>query len=193
MTEQEKAAAGLLYDANFDPELIAARGRAKDLCLDYNLTRSTQPHERQTLLHTLLAACGEDAVIEPPFYVDYGSNIRIGRGFFANHNLVILDGAAVTIGDHVFIGPNCCFSTAGHPLDPAQRNAGLEYAKPITVGSNVWIGMGVQVLPGVTIGDNAVIGAGSVVTHDIPAGMLAVGVPCRPVRAIAAKPRRVIL
>ena len=96
----------------------------------------------------------------------------------------MLDGALVTFGDHVFIGPNCRFSTAGHPLDTAQRNAGLEYAKPITIGNNVWIGMGVQVLPGVTIGDNVVIGAGSVVTKDIPAGVLAVGVPCRPVREI---------
>lgn len=193
MTEREKAAAGLLYDANYDPELLEARAAAQDLCMDYNGLRSTQKEERLHLLHTLLARCDEDTIIEPPFFVDYGSNMRVGKAFYANHNLVVLDGAPVTFGDHVFIGPNCCFSTAGHPLDPAQRNAGLEYAKPITVGNNVWIGMGVQVLPGVTIGDNAVIGAGSVVTHDIPAGMLAYGVPCRPVRAIAAKPRRVIL
>lgn len=193
MTEREKAAAGLLYDANYDPELLRARGAAQDLCMDYNALRSTQKDERTALLRTLLAACGEDAVIEPPFYVDYGNNVRIGKSFYANHNLVILDGAQVTIGDHVFIGPNCCITTAGHPLDVAQRNAGLEYAKPITIGSNVWIGAGVQLLPGVTIGDNAVIGAGSVVTHDIPAGMLAYGVPCRPVRPIAEKPRRIIL
>ena len=193
MTEKEKAAAGLLYDANYDPQILKERARAKDLCLDYNLTRSTQADERLRLLRELLAVCHDDIVIEPPFYVDYGFNIRTGKAFYANHNLVILDGAPVTFGDHVFIGPNCCFSTAGHPMDPAQRNAGLEYAKPITVGSNVWIGMGVQVLPGVTIGDNAVIGAGSVVTKDIPAGALAYGVPCRPVKQIAEKPRRVIL
>lgn len=161
--------------------------------MDYNQLRSTQKDERIALLRTLLAACGEDIIIEPPFFVDYGSNMRVGKAFYANHNLVVLDGGPITFGDHVFIGPNCCFSTAGHPLDPAQRNAGLEYAKPITVGNNVWIGMGVQVLPGVTIGDNVVIGAGSVVTKDIPSGMLAVGVPCRPVREIAEKPRRVIL
>ena len=193
MTEREKAAAGLLYDANYDPELIQARAVAKDLCMDYNQLRSAQKAERLALLRTLLAACGADTYIEPPFFVDYGNNIRVGKAFYANHNLVILDGAPVTFGDHVFIGPNCCFSTAGHPLDTAQRNAGLEYSKPITIGNNVWIGMGVQVLPGVTIGDNAVIGAGSVVTKDIPAGVLAVGVPCRPVREIAQKPRRVIL
>ena len=173
MTEKEKAAAGLLYDANYNPQILEERARAKDLCLDYNLTRSSQKEERLRLLRTLLGSCGEDIVIEPPFYVDYGYNIRTGKAFYAN--------------------PNCCFSTAGHPLDVAQRNAGLEYAKPITIGSNVWIGMGVQVLPGVTIGDNAVIGAGSVVTRDIPAGMLATGVPCRPVRQIAEKPRRMIL
>lgn len=193
MTEKEKAAAGLLYDANYDPQILKERARAKDLCLDYNLTRSTQADKRLRLLRELLAVCHDDIVIEPPFYVDYGFNIRTGKAFYANHNLVILDGAPVTFGDHVFIGPNCCFSTAGHPMDPAQRNAGLEYAKPITVGSNVWIGMGVQVLPGVTIGDNAVIGAGSVVTKDIPAGALAYGVPCRPIKQIAEKPRRVIL
>ena len=193
MTEKEKAAAGLLYDANYDPQILKERARAQDLCLDYNLTRSTQADERLRLLRELLAVCHDDIVIEPPFYVDYGFNIRTGKAFYANHNLVILDGAPVTFGDHVFIGPNCCFSTAGHPMDAAQRNAGLEYAKPITVGSNVWIGMGVQVLPGVTIGDNAVIGAGSVVTKDIPAGMLAYGVPCRPIKQIAEKTRRVIL
>ena len=193
MTEKEKVAAGLLYDANYDPQILKERARAKDLCLDYNLTRSTQADKRLRLLRELLAVCHDDIVIEPPFYVDYGFNIRTGKAFYANHNLVILDGAPVTFGDHVFIGPNCCFSTAGHPMDPAQRNAGLEYAKPITVGSNVWIGMGVQVLPGVTIGDNAVIGAGSVVTKDIPAGALAYGVPCRPVKQIAEKPRRMIL
>ncbi|HIX89944.1 MAG TPA: sugar O-acetyltransferase [Candidatus Agathobaculum pullicola] len=185
MTEREKAAAGLLYDANYDPDLLQARATAKDLCMDYNQLRSTQQEQRLHLLHKLLGSCGEDTYIEPPFFVDYGSNIRIGKVFYANHNLVVLDGAPVIFGDHVFIGPNCCFSTAGHPLDTAQRNAGLEYAKPITIGNNVWIGMGVQVLPGVTIGDNVVIGAGSVVTKDIPAGVLAVGVPCRPVREIA--------
>ena len=193
MTEKEKAAAGLLYDANYNPQILEERARAKDLCLDYNLTRSSQTEERLRLLRTLLGSCGEDIVIEPPFYVDYGYNIRTGKAFYANHNLVILDGAPVTFGDHVFIGPNCCFSTAGHPLDVAQRNAGLEYAKPITIGSNVWIGMGVQICPGVTIGDNAVIGAGSVVTKDVPAGWLAYGNPCAPVKAVEEKPVRRIL
>ena len=132
-------------------------------------------------------------MIEPPFYVDYGKNICIGRGFYANHNLVILDGATVTIGNNVFIGPNCTISTAGHPFEVKLRREGLEYAKSITIGSNVWIGMGTQICPGVTIGDNAVIGAGSVVTGDVPAGWLAFGNPCKPVKAVEEKPVRRIL
>lgn len=150
MTEREKAAAGLLYDANYDPELIQARAVAQRTFAWITISCAVLKAERLALLRTLLAACGEDTYIEPPFFVDYGNNIRVGKTFYANHNLVILDGAPVTFGDHVFIGPNCCFSTAGRPLDTAQRNAGLEYAKPITIGNNVWIGMGVQVLPGVT-------------------------------------------
>ena len=113
--------------------------------------------------------------------------------FFANHNLVILDGATVTIGNNVFIGPNCTISTAGHPFEARLRGEGLEYAKAVTIGSNVWIGMGVQICPGVTIGDNAVIGAGSVVTKDVPAGWLACGNPCAPVKAVEEKPVRRIL
>lgn len=130
MTELEKAASGLLYDANSDPALLEARAQTSDLCMDYNALRSSQEEEKNALLHTILGACAPDIVIEPPFFVDYGSHTRVGRAFYANHNLVILDAAPVTIGDHVFIGPNCCISTAGHPFDVAQRNAGLEYAKP---------------------------------------------------------------
>ena len=193
MTELEKAASGLLYDANSDPALLEARAQTSDLCMDYNALRSSQKEEKNALLHTILGACAPDIVIEPPFFVDYGSHTRVGRAFYANHNLVILDAAPVAIGDHVFIGPNCCISTAGHPFDVAQRNAGLEYAKPVTIGNNVWIGMGVQICPGVTIGDNAVIAGGSVVTEDIPAGMLAIGVPCKAVKQVANKPQRRIL
>ena len=193
MTEKEKAARGLLYDANYDPQILADRAHAQDLCLDYNQTRTTQAAERLRILQTLLAGCDENIVIEPPFFVDYGYNMRVGRFFYANHNLTVLDGAPVTFGSHVYVSPNCGFYTAGHPLDAAERNAGLEYAKPITVGSNVWIGAHVCVLPGVSIGDGSVIGAGSVVNRDIPAGVLAAGNPCRVIREIAPKPRRVIL
>lgn len=147
MTESEKAQLGQLYNANHDPQLLNKRTWAKNLCMDYNQLRWDEGAKRTALLQELLGICGEDAVIEPPFYVDYGKNICIGRGFYANHNLVILDGATVTIGNNVFIGPNCTISTAGHPFEVKLRNEGLEYAKSITIGSNVWIGMGVQICP----------------------------------------------
>lgn len=127
---------------------------------------------------------GKEAVFTPPFWCDYGYNITVGDYFYANHNLVIQDGAKVTFGDNVFIGPNCCFTTVEHPTDPKQRKAGLEIVKPVTVGSNVWIDAGSSVLAGVTVGDNTVIGAGSVVTKSIPANVVAVGVPCRVLREI---------
>lgn len=184
MTETEKMQAGLLYDANYDPEILRLRLVCKELCYDFNHLRPSQEAEQQTLLRKLLGKTGEHFCIVAPFWCDYGSNIEIGEHFFANHNCVILDGAKVTFGDHVFIAPNCGFYTAGHPLDSARRNLGLEYALPITVGSDVWFGAGVQVMPGVTIGDGAVIGAGSVVTKDIPAGVVAAGNPCRVLRPI---------
>ena len=122
-----------------------------------------------------------------PFWCDYGYNITFGENFFANHNLVILDCAKVTFGNNVFIGPNCGFYTAGHPIDFEQRNRGLEYAYPIKVGSNVWFGGGVQVMPGVSIGSNVVIGGGSIVTKDIPSNVIAVGNPCKVIREITEK------
>ncbi len=179
MTEKEKMATGELYDANYDPQLVADRLDAKEMCRDYNDLRPKQMAERTALLHKLLGHIEGDLLIEQPFYCDYGFNISVGQNFYSNVNLVILDGAKVTFGDNVFIAPNCGFYTAGHPLDVEQRNAGLEYARPITVGNNVWIGAGVSVLPGVTIGDNCVIGAGSVVNRDIPSNCVAAGNPCK--------------
>ena len=131
-----------------------------------------------------------DFVITAPFYCDYGSNISIGDQFYTNHNCTILDGAKVSFGDHVFIAPNCVFSTAGHAIDAEQRAAGLEIAFPITVGNDVWIGANVSVLPGVTIGDGTIIGAGSVVNKDIPAGVVAAGNPCRVIRKITDEDKR---
>ena len=183
-TEKEKMLAGELYDANYNSELIAERQRCKDLCHEYNMTVPSQTEKREELMRRLLGRTGERFLIEQPFYCDYGYNIEIGEDFYANVNCVILDGAKVTFGRNVFIAPNCGFYTAGHPLDIAQRNSGLEYARPITVGNDVWIGANVAVLPGVTIGDGCVIGAGSVVTRDIPAHSLAVGNPCRVIRRI---------
>lgn len=176
--------AGELYDANYDEQLINERNACKELCREYNEIAPSDLSARETLLKHMLGKVDGRILIEQPFYCDYGSNIEMGDNFFANFNLVILDEAKVTFGSNVFIAPNCAFYTAGHPLDVERRNKGLEYAKPITVGDNVWIGGNVVVVPGVTIGDNCVIGAGSVVTHDIPANALAYGNPCRVARYI---------
>lgn len=184
MTEKEKCAAGMLYDANYDERLLQERDICKDICFEYNNTKPSQLSEKKQLLKQLFGKVQGEFVIQAPFWCDYGYNIELGKNFYANHNLVILDGAKVSFGDNVFIAPNCGFHTAGHPIDAERRNQGLEYAYPITVGDNVWFGAGVQVLPGVTIGSNVVIGAGSVVTKDIPDHVIAVGNPCRVLRPI---------
>lgn len=178
---------GILYDANNDEALIQERLRCKDLCHEYNQLLPSHAEKRQALMRGLLGTAGSSFDILAPFWCDYGSNIHIGENFFANHNCVILDAACVTFGDNVFIGPDCGFYTAGHPIDSERRNKGLEYARPITVGSNVWFGGGVKVLPGVTVGDNTVIGAGSIVTKDIPPGVTAAGNPCRVLRPITER------
>lgn len=185
-TEKEKAREGLLYDANYDAELVGERLSCADRTFELNRLRPSQVKEREEILRGLLGRTGKTFSIVSPFFCDYGYNIEIGENFFMNMNCVILDGAKVTFGDNVFIAPGCGFYTAGHPLDVERRNAGLEYALPIRVGNNVWIGAQVCVLPGVTIGDNTVIGAGSVVTKNIPSGMLAAGNPCRVIREITA-------
>lgn len=185
MTEKEKQQAGELYNAN-DRELFEERIKAKKLCAEYNAIECNDFQKRERLLDRLVALRGEHTVIEQNFYCDYGYNIVIGDNFYANHNLVILDCADIEFGNNVFIGPNCGFYAAEHPLDANQRNQGLESAKPIKVGSNVWIGGNVTVIGGVTIGDNAVIGAGSVVVKDIPANCVAAGNPCKVIKTLEA-------
>lgn len=185
--ELEKMMSGDLYDATNNTTLLDLLTQTQEMCHDYNLLRPSQTAERTALMRRILGKTGERFKIISPFFCDYGFNIEVGENFFANFNLVILDEARVTFGDNVFIAPNCAFYTAGHPLDVAQRNAGLEYSLPIRVGNNVWIGGNVCVMPGVTIGDNTVIGAGSVVVHDIPAGVLAAGNPCRVIRQLDEK------
>ena len=184
MTEKEKMQQQMLYDANYDTELIRERQVAKDLCYQFNQLRPSDENNQQQILSQLLGKKSDNCCILAPFWCDYGYNIEVGKNFFANHNTVILDGAKVTFGDNVFIAPNCGFYTAGHPIDAERRNQGLEYAYPITVSDNVWIGAGVQVMPGVKIGSNVVIGGGSVVVKDIPDNVVAVGNPCRPIRPI---------
>ena len=183
MTEREKAAAGLPYQP-WEPALRAERQRAGELCFAVNQLPPGELARREALLRELLGAMGADCRLVPPVHFDYGYNTRVGDGFYSNCGLTVLDCAAVTIGDRVLIGPNVGIYTALHPLDAAERATGLETARPVTIGSDVWIGGGVTILPGVTIGDRAVIGAGSVVTRDVPAGVLAAGNPCRPIRAL---------
>lgn len=190
MTEKEKMCAQMLYDANYDQALLEERDKAKDLCHQYNQLRPSDRASQQEVLKKLLGKTGENFILTAPFWCDYGYNIELGENFYANHNLVILDGAKVTFGDNVFIGPDCGFHTAGHPIDFERRNRGLEYAYSITVGDNVWIGAGVQVMPGVTIGSNVVIGGGSVVVRDIPSNCVAVGNPCRVLRPITEADRK---
>ena len=146
--------------------------------------RPSQLKERSQILQKLFKRLGENTLIEQPFFCDYGYNIELGENFYSNHNLIILDTNKVKFGDNVFIGPNCGFYAAGHPVDVEQRNKGLEYAKPIEIGNNVWIGGNVVVLPGIKIGDNTVIGAGSVVTKNIPSNVIAVGNPCKVIKEI---------
>ena len=189
-TEKMKAHAGKLYDANYDAELLKEREICADTIFELNRMRPSQTQERQALLRQLLGKSKENFTIISPFFCDYGYNIEVGENFFMNMNCVILDGAKVTFGDNVFVAPQCGFYTAGHPLDTEQRNKGLEYAYPITIGNNVWIGAHVSVLPGVTIGDDTVVGAGSVVVRDLPAGVLAVGNPCRVVRYITEEDKQ---
>ena len=178
---RERMLAGDPYIAD-DPEIGEAGAAALDLVAAYNATSARQRPLRRHLLEQLLGAVGEDTEIRPPLYVDYGSNLRIGARSFANFGLVALDVAAITIGDDVQIGPNVQLLTPTHPVEPEPRRQKWEAAQPITIGDNVWLGGGVIVLPGVTIGADTVVGAGSVVTRDLPAGVVAVGNPARVVR-----------
>jgi maltose O-acetyltransferase len=170
--EHRPDGSGELYDAS-DPELMAARARARELLARYNAARD----HRQ--LAQLFGSVGAETVVEPPFHCDYGFNISVGERFYANVNCVFLDCAPIEIGDRVLFGPSVQLYAATHPLEAEIRRNGLEYALPITIGGDVWIGGGAIVLPGVTIGDRAVVGAGSVVTRDVPADAVVAGNPCR--------------
>lgn len=174
---------GEKYDASH-PHLLEKLTVVKDLLWEYNALKPSETEHRQAILSKLLGHRGENCTIHSPFHCDYGENIRVGENFFANFNLTILDEAKVEIGDFCFIGPNVSMYTACHPLDADKRNRMVEWAEPIRIGHNVWIGGSSTILPGVTIGDNCVIGAGSVVTRDIPANSLAVGNPARVIRTI---------
>ncbi len=187
MTECEKMKKGFWYDANNDAELLELRENAEELCYSFNQTSPKMTEKKEKIMNALLPNRGKNTTILSPFYTDYGYNCFIGDNTFINHNAYLMDGAQIKIGSYCFIGPNCGMYTAVHPLIAEERNKGLEKAKPIIIGDNVWIGGDVTILPGVKIGENTVIGAKSVVTKDIPANVVAVGNPCRVLRKITEK------
>jgi len=183
MTIREKMKNGMLY-VDTGEGLDEERKRCKELLYDYNNTRPSEEVKRKQLLKELLGDMGEEIWIEPPVHMAYGTNVHIGNHFYANFNLVIVDDIDVYIGEHVMIAPNVTITPTGHPVDPEIRKPGTQFSIPVRIGNDVWIGSNVVILPGVNIGDNSVIGAGSVVTHDIPENVVAVGNPCRILRKI---------
>ena len=188
MDDLEKMKEGLWLYAR-QPQIREALQRCEELVFRFNSLPPSREEERNALIRQLFGRTGGTFVIHSPFHCDFGTQISIGDDFTGNFNLTILDEAPVTIGDHVFIGPNVGIYTVNHALLPDQRNAGVMRSLPITIGSNVWIGGNSVITQGVTIGDNTVIGAGSVVTRDIPAGVIAVGSPCRVLRKITEADR----
>jgi maltose O-acetyltransferase len=174
--------AGELYDP-FDPELVAARERARDLCQALNVTRERDDGARRDILGDLFGRGGDTVRTQPPFFCDYGTNIELGERVFFNFNCIVLDVCPVRIGDYTLFGPGVQVLTPVHPMNAAQRRR-EEYGKPIEIGADVWVGGGALILAGVRIGAGAVIGAGSVVTRDVPEGVFAAGNPCRVVRTI---------
>ena len=187
MTEKEKMLAGLVYDA-ITPELIAELQATREVLHEFNMLRPSETQRMKEILKGLLGHTGDNNfLINQPFRCDYGKQISIGKRFFANFNFTVLDEAPVTIGDDCFIGPNVSIYTACHSTDPVERNSRQEWAKPVTIGHNVWIGGSVTILSGFTIGDNVTIGAGSVVTRDIPSNSVAVGNPCKVIKNSTAR------
>ncbi len=174
---------GEVYDAGH-PELLKRLRDTREKIWEFNSLRPSQTERKYEILHDVLGSHGKKFHFNQPFRCDYGANISIGENFFANFNLTILDEAKVKIGDNAFIGPNVSIYTACHPLDVEGRNKGLEWAEPVTIGNNVWIGGSATILPGVTVGDNVVIGAGAVVTKDVPSNVVVAGNPARVIKKL---------
>lgn len=189
MTQRERLASGYLY-TDMDEGMPEERLRGKILAYEFNHTSPAEPEKRVALIRQMMGRVGNNVWIEPPLHVAYGSQISIGDNFYANFNLVVVDDGKVIIGNNVMIAPNVTISTTGHPIDPAVRITGQQFSQTVTLEDNVWIGSGAIINPGVTIGRNSVIGAGSVVTKDIPANVVAAGVPCRVLRPIGEQDRR---
>ncbi len=191
MANTEILHAGNLYFPG-DPEIDREQRQYQELLYDYNQTHPTDMAKRGELLQRMFASIGEGCCIEPPLRANWaGHHVHVGKGVYANFNLTLVDDTWISIGDYTMIGPNVTIATAGHPILPELRDdKQLQYNQPVSIGRNCWLGAGVIVLPGVTIGENSVIGAGSVVTKDIPAGVVAVGNPCRVLRPIGEKDRQ---
>jgi len=189
MTEYEKLHSGMIFDPG-DPDIAALQLRCLEKQYDYNLTRPGETEKRAALMQEMFAELGEGCYIEPPLHANWGGyHTHLGNYVYANFGLTLVDDTHIYIGDHTMLGPNVILATAGHPILPQLREKGMQFNLPVRIGRNCWLGAGVIVMPGVTIGDNSVIGAGSVVTHDIPANVVAVGSPCRVLRPIGERDR----
>lgn len=190
MSIKEKLHSGELYLPG-EPDLLREQYKCLELLYEFNLTRPSELVRREALLKRMLAECGDGCYVEPPFHANWGGrHVHFGRMIYANSNLTAVDDTHIYVGDYAQFGPNVVLATAGHPLCPELREKGYQFNAPIHIGRNCWLGAGVVVVPGVTIGDNTVIGAGSVVTRDIPPGVLAVGNPCRVVRELDGRDRK---
>ena len=189
MTEKEKMTSGVLYLPE-DEAIMAEQMLCLDRLYDYNQPRPTEGKKREQMLREMFAEIGENCYIEPPLHANWGGkHCHFGKHVYANFNLTLVDDSHIYVGDHTMFAPNVVVATAGHPILPALREKAYQYNMPVHIGNNCWIGAGALILPGVSIGDNTVIGAGSVVTHDIPANVVAVGNPCRVLREIGERDR----
>lgn len=189
MTVYEKMRSGALYFA-VDESLMAEQAECLELQYDYNLTRPSEGERRWQLLQKMFAEIGEGSYIEPPLHANWaGKHVHLGRDVYFNFNVTLVDDTDIYIGDNTMIGPNTVIATAGHPVCPEIREKGGQFNIPVRIGKNCWLGAGVIVLPGITIGDNTVVGAGSIVTHDLPANVVAAGNPCRILREIGERDR----
>ena len=189
MTERERMERGLIYDPTA-PEIAREQLPLLDKVWAFNQLKPSDEEKKQQYMHEVFAECGENCYIELPFRANWGgSHVHFGNFIYANYNLTLVDDGHIYVGDRALFGPNVTVATANHPLDPELRGRGLQYNRDVVIGENVWIGSGAVIVPGVKIGANSVIGAGSIVTHDIPAGVLAAGNPCRVLREISERDR----
>ena len=190
MTAKEKMLSGELYLPN-DKDIMKEQIACLDRLYDFNQTRPTELDKREKMLGEMFAEIGEGCYIEPPLHANWGGkHCHFGKFVYANFNLTLVDDTHIYVGDYTMFGPNVVVSSAGHPILPELRDKGFQYNSTVRIGRNCWIGAGALIMPGVTIGDNTVIGAGSVVTRDIPSGVVAYGNPCRVIREIGERDKK---